>query len=284
MRGDFLLGNPAIDESPVVQHHVVHPVGRHGTKVAHDVDSGAVYGENAAADLVRRPGRDLRIAVDRIGLQVRYQEASSLVARTADEDSAAQHRSANAPCGQAREIGGDDDAFVGLHIPERKRTLDHVDAVAVGPVGLCARIRCDDVQSLDLDVSATDLVARQDLDLSRRGDPGKGQVTQTFNACVIEDGSLVRGGAEANVSDLVVGRKLQSFDARRETNLGAISFAPQRLPGRKPHGWRVSYASAHLDLANLAVPGCRYQFTRRGDDTFFGNHHATPSKKRDTQQ
>ena len=68
-RSDLRLRRPAVDDTPVIEHHVVDAVGRHWTTVAHSVDVRAIDRESTAGDLVWCAGRASAVAVDRIGFE-----------------------------------------------------------------------------------------------------------------------------------------------------------------------------------------------------------------------
>src|SRR5665213_762768 len=88
VRGDLLLGDPAIDDAPIVEHHVVDAVGRDRATIPHDINMSAVHGEDAAGDLVRRARRDLTVAIDSVCFQASHGEPPALVAGAAHKDAA----------------------------------------------------------------------------------------------------------------------------------------------------------------------------------------------------
>src|SRR6185437_10463593 len=111
IRRDFRFGRPAIDHTPIVEHHIVDAISDDRTAIADDVDVSAVNREDAAGDLVRRAGSNPSIAVDRIGLQTPHVEPAALVAGAADENAAAANRSPVAAGRKADKVRTDDHAI-----------------------------------------------------------------------------------------------------------------------------------------------------------------------------
>ena len=159
----------------------------------------AVNREDAAGDLVRRAGRDPAIAVDRIGLQPPHVEPPACVAGAADEDAAAANRRAVAAGRKADEVGADDHAVVGLHVPERERAVDDIDAVAVRPVFLAARVGRDDVEAVHVDMAAAHFVARQNPNAAGRRHAAQFDPAEAGHGGVVEDRALVRRGVEPDI-------------------------------------------------------------------------------------
>src|SRR5258708_27589660 len=96
-RRDFLIRGPTIDDAPVVQRHIVDPVGRHRTTVPYDVHMGTKYRKHATCDLVRRTRSNHAVAVHRVRVEMLHQETAARITGAADEDAAPQDRLPEAP-------------------------------------------------------------------------------------------------------------------------------------------------------------------------------------------
>src|SRR5262245_9594306 len=88
VRREFLIGDPAIDDTPIVQYHVIHAIGHNRAVIPNHVNMGAVDREDSPGDLVRRSGGNLAVAVHRLGVQSSYEKTAPLVTVTAHEDAA----------------------------------------------------------------------------------------------------------------------------------------------------------------------------------------------------
>lgn len=262
VRAQLLFGGPAVHEAPVVEHHVVDTIGHDRAAVAHLVDVRVEDRKDTAGDLIGRTFGNAAVAVDRAGLEQRHHQAPAAEAGTADEDAATAHRRAFAARRQADQLCADDDAFVRLHVPQRERALQHIDAEAVRTLGARAGVGGDDVQAIDIDVTALDRVARQDLNLSRRGDPGQLYPAQARGRRVVEDRAPVGRGSEAQRADLVVGAELHAVAAIGKRNRASIALATQHLTRSKADGRRVLQRAAHNDPATIQIV--------RGGDKFGG--------------
>src|SRR5665213_4040035 len=226
MRGDFRLRGPAIHHAPVVQHHVVDAIGHDRPAIAHHIGIGAVNREHTTGDLIRRARRNAAVAVDRIGLQPPHVEPAGLVAAAADKDAAAANRLAIATRRTADEIGTDPPAGILLHVPERERAVDDVDAVAVWAFFLAASIGRDDIKSIHIDVASAHLVAGENLNAAGRRDAAQFDPPETFDRGVVEDRAFVLGGVQANVVDTVVRRQLKAINTRGESDGRVFVFTP----------------------------------------------------------
>jgi hypothetical protein len=56
--------DPVVHYSPVVQHHIVHAIGNHGSAIAYEIDHGTVDHEHSTRDYIGRSRGDLPIAVN----------------------------------------------------------------------------------------------------------------------------------------------------------------------------------------------------------------------------
>lgn len=65
-------------------------------------------------------------------------------------------------------------------------------------------------------MAAAHLVAREDLDLTLRGDPLKSNTSEAFNAGIVEERSFVDGCDQTKVAYYVVRSQLQAIDSRRK--------------------------------------------------------------------
>ncbi len=259
VRGQLLLGGPAVHVAPVVQHHVVDAVGHDRAAVAHLVDVRVEDGEHATGDLVRRAFRDAAVAVDRTRIELRHHEAASGKTGAADEDAAAANRCAFAARRQSDQVGADGHALVRLHVPQRERPLQNVDAEADRPVGIRTRVRAHDVQAVDVDMAALHGVSRQELYLPGDSEVGQPHAPQAGDCRVVEDGALVGRRRQLQSADFVVGAELQAVDAIGKLDRCQGAFPVQRLPGCETEGRRILQRAAHDDPADRRVQRRRDQ-------------------------
>jgi len=103
---------------------------------------------------------DSTIAIYCVGLQPPHQEFAGLVSAAANEDAAAANWSSLSSRGKTDEIGADVHACVRLHVPQRERALEHIDAIALGSIRLGPRVGSDDVEAGHIDMASAHLVAR----------------------------------------------------------------------------------------------------------------------------
>src|SRR5579864_7500050 len=265
IRGDFCVGGPAIDDAPIVEHHVVDAIGYDRASIAHDINMSAVNREDAAGDLVRRAGCDPAIAVDRIGLQTPHVEPTTLVAGAADKDAAAANRRTVASSREADEVRADDDAVVGLHVPERERAVDDIDAVAVRPFFLAAGVSRDNVEAVHIDMAAAHLVARQNLHTSGRCHVAQFDPAKAGYGGIVEDRALVRRRVEPDIMNPVIGRQLKTISSGGEGDGSPVTVAAQRLSGRKANGGRIGQAATNHYVMCTLILDCRNQLINRGD-------------------
>ena len=231
---------------------------------------GAVNRENTTGDLVRRARRNSAIAVNRIGLQTPHIEAAGSVAAAADENAAAANRRAVASGREADEVCTDHHGGILLHIPERERTVDDIDAVAVWPFILAAGVRGDDVEPVHIDVAAAHLVAGEDLNTASSGYAAQLDPPQGRDGRIVEDCTLGRGSVQTNVVNPIVRGKLNTVAPGGESNPRLIVFATQRLSRRKPDGWRVGQIAAYNNLMDARILGCRDQMLDRVGGSYGG--------------
>ena len=106
---------------------------------------------------------------------------------------------------QADQVGADGHALVRLHVPQRERALQDMDAEADRPVGISACVRAHDVQAVDVDMAALHGVSRQELHLSGDADVGQPHAPEAGDGRVVEDGALVGRRRQLQPADFVVG-------------------------------------------------------------------------------
>jgi hypothetical protein len=83
---------------------------------------------------------------------------------------------------------------------------------------LAARICCDYVQTIHLNMAASDLVLRKDLNAADGLEGVKADASQILDRAIVPDGAAFWRGNEHEIADLVVGRdsKPVSILAERE--------------------------------------------------------------------
>src|SRR5262245_23535050 len=129
---------------------------------------GTVDCKHTTSDLVRCPGRNSTVAINRTSFQSAYIKAATFVTRAAHEDATPANGSAVATSGKANQIGGNNDTVVRLHVPKRECTVQHVDPVAVRAFVLSASVGCNDVEAVNIDVPATYFVPSENLNTTNR--------------------------------------------------------------------------------------------------------------------
>jgi hypothetical protein len=122
-----------------------------------------------------------------------------------------------------------------------------VNTVALRPIVLRARIRRDDIQTIDLDVTATNLVTRKNLHLAGGGNSRQLNAPKARNTGVVKDRALFRLRLQSDAANLVVGGKLHAVDAAKD-NRGVLVGAAQGLTGRQTHRGRAAEISAYRDF------------------------------------
>src|SRR5665213_2179885 len=134
------------------------------------------------------------------------------------------------------------------------------------------RIRLNDVETGDDDMTAAYFIAREDLDLATDGDCGKVEFAEAINTRVVEYGALVGVSPQGDIAKTIVGRELYAINAGREDNFSVIAFTLQALPGREAHGWCVDDTSMNRDFANVKSLGRSDEFVDRRNSAFAGIH------------
>ena len=114
-------------------------------------------------------------------------------------------------------MGADDDAFVCLHVPERECALDDLNpeihrAGCSGPRIWLVITSRPSTSTWPLQ----HLVAREDLDLTLRGDPLKSNTSEAFDAGIVEERWFVDRCDLAKVAYYIVRSQLQAIDAGRK--------------------------------------------------------------------
>ena len=264
---ELLFGRPAVNKAPIVEHHVIYAVGHDRPSVTYFVNVCVVDGKDAARDLIGRAFGNSAIAIDRTGIEQRRNESPARKTRAADEDTAAAHRSAFTAHRQADQFGGDDDTFVRLHIPQRERPLEDVDAEAVRPLAARTRIGGHDVEPLDIDMTAHDRFAHQDLHLTDRGDSGQPHSSQASDVRIVEDHTLVGRRRKTQPADFVVGGELQAVDAMGECNRAVIVLTEESQTRSEADGRCILQPAIHDDPAGTGIAASCDQIIDRGDAT-----------------
>ncbi|CAN5203786.1 hypothetical protein BH10PSE11_BH10PSE11_15290 [soil metagenome] len=255
MRRDFRLGGPAIDDAPIVEHHVVDAVGHDRPAISDDIDVRTIDGKDATSDLVSGAGRNSAVAVNRIGLQTAHVQPAGLVAAAAHKNPAAAHRRAIATGRETDEIRTDNHAGVLLHVPQRERAVDDVDAVSMGPFFHATGVGRDDVEAIHIDMTCAHVVTRQNLDAAGRCHAAQFNSSETFDRSIVEDRALVCRRVETKIVNPVVRRQLKAVASRGESDLRSVAVSAQHLSRRKADGRRIGQAAVNDDLTGADILG-----------------------------
>ena len=107
------------------------------------------------------------------------------------------------------------------------------DAEQCGAIGAIAYVGSHDVQTLDDDMAATNLVNRENLHLARSGDGGKPDRAQGVDSGVVEDRPAVRVDLDPQPHDLVVPAEPNAVHVSGEDQRRFVSTGGELLPGHK---------------------------------------------------
>src|SRR5439155_3051644 len=220
--------------------------------------------------------RNASVGEDRAGMQPGRLQAAAPVAAARDEDAAPAHRCLLAPGGQSRQVGRDARRRVDLLVPDRDRSLQHVDAVAVRPGLTHARVGLLHVDALQDDMAGHDSVVREDLDLADRAEQDELQRAEALHRRVVEHNTRGRGRAEPQRSDAVVARQLHAVGAVAEDQRCAVVRADEVAAGGEPKGRNPLYGAGDDHVTGTVVGHRPLQLLDRGDLRRCDGH-VTPS-------
>ena len=196
-----------------------------------------MHHEDSACDAVGRARRDSAVAEDRAGYETRHVHSGSPVVAAADEDAAAPHRGTGSTGREAGQVGRDRHRGVSVLVPEREGTQQDLDAVALGPVVVAARISRHDVDVMRFDVAPAHGVGRKQLN-----DAGDLQVLKLHPserglARLVEQRPAVHIRDQRKRFDGVVPRQPDAINARGERDPSVPTLADQALGRGKVQRW-----------------------------------------------
>src|SRR5262249_694936 len=150
----------------------------------------------AARNLVRRSRRDSSVDVHGICFQSLYIQPSASFASSSHKYPATQHRNSKPSSGQINEVSRNHHLLIRLEVPESKSPLKDRYAVLVRALTLTSRVCGANIQTIDFDPSAPDLVGRYDLNGPNRPDRSDYKRSQTVHSTIVPNRAMGRGNTD----------------------------------------------------------------------------------------
>jgi hypothetical protein len=251
--------------SAVVEHHVVRPVRADGPDVAHLIDERVRDDKYAAGDPVRRAGSNTAVAVDGTRLQPAHTQAAARASGAAHENATALDRRARTSGSEADQVRANDHLRVALLVPEGKGAGYDFDPVSLRAHAEGARIGRNDIDRLNLDVAAANLVAGEQLDHADDAQLSQHQPTQSVDMGIVVESTLAGLRAQLEVVDAVVGRQTHAVLPSGKIQGHTGSLSSESLAGAQAKGGKPVECVEYDDLSNRAIRGTCDEFRGVGD-------------------